>query len=316
MISAEQFGVTQKGERVMLFRLCGTDATAEILSFGCAIRSVRVPDAEGKSTEVCAGYGTLREYETETAWMGAIVGRTSGRIKGARFSLNGREYLMNANDGENQLHGGPTGFSHRVWDWEISGDTLIFSRLSPDGEEGYPGALRVYVSYTLSDKNELIVDYRAVCEEDTFCSLTNHAYWHLGGGADGLSLLIDAQEYVEAGADLLPTGRLLPMAGDAFDFRDWAPLKGVFLDHSFPVSNAGLRRVCGLRNRQNGIKLSVLSTLPSIHVYTPPSRESVALEAQFVPNGMNSRVFPAPLLKKGEVWKHRTVYKFEKEKGD
>lgn len=320
MISAEYFGVTEKGERVMLFRLSGRSAAVEIISFGCAIRSVRVPDREGRMTEICAGYDTLREYELGDAQMGAVVGRVSGRITGARFTLGGREYRLSPNAGENLLHGGAAGFSRRVWDWEINGDSLVLSRTSPDGEEGFPGTLRVSAAYTLTDDNELILDYRAVSDRDTYCSLTNHAYWHLGARAEGLRLSAASEVYVEAGPDLTPTGRLLPVSGTPFDFRSPALIGDRVVDHSFPVNGEGLRRVCTLENPANGVGLTVSSTLPSIHVYTadglPDPRSCVALEAQYIPNGMHSDVFPSPLLRQGDAWKHRTVYKFEQEKGD
>lgn len=315
MLTAEEFGKTKDGESVTLLRLTNAHgAMVELISYGCALKRVAVPDRDGVLTDVCAGFDTLAGYEASDAKMGAIIGRTSGRIKNARFTLNGKEYLLSDNAEGNNLHGGPTGFDRRVWQWRARGDGVIFSRRSPDGEEGYPGTLDSEISYEFSDSGVLTIGYLAVCDADTYCSLTNHAYWNLGCPVDDTLLRVHADSYVEAGDDLLPTGRLLSVAGTAFDHRDFAPIGAAVLDHSFPLPGEGLRPACELRNDANGISLAISTTLPSIHVYTgnflPVKRSSVALEAQYIPNGMNSDVFPAPLLPAGQVWHHRTVLKF------
>lgn len=315
MLTAEEFGRTQSGESVTLLRLTNArGAFVELLSYGCALKRVVVPDRDGVLTDVCAGFDTLAGYEESDAKMGAIIGRTSGRIKNARFTLSGKEYVLSANADGNNLHGGPTGFDRRVWQWRARGDGVIFSRVSPDGEEGYPGTLRCEISYDFSDSGELTIGYLAVCDADTYCSLTSHAYWNLGCSVDDTLLRVHSEQYVEAGDDLLPTGRLLSGCGTEFDHRDFAPIGKTVLDHSFPLAGEGLRPACELRNDANGISLAVSTTLPSIHVYTgnflPVPRSSVALEAQYIPNGMNSDVFPSPLLRKGEVWEHKTVIKF------
>ncbi|MEG1789356.1 MAG: aldose epimerase family protein [Oscillospiraceae bacterium] len=315
MLTAEEFGKTAEGEGVMLFRLTNTrGAYIEVLSYGCALRAVCVPDKNGRLTNVCLGYATLAEYESHSDRMGAIVGRTSGRIRNARFELGGVEYRLTPNVGENQLHGGPTGFDSRVWKWRARGDGLVFYRRSDDGEEGYPGNLEVEISYDLSDDGQLAIGYLAHSDADTYCSLTSHAYWNLGCTLEETLLRVRSDEYVEAGGDLMPTGRLLPVADTPFDFRRPAPIAAA-IDHSFPLDGTGLREACSLRNPENGIALTIFTTLPSIHVYTgdsmPAPRSGVALEAQFIPNGMNTPAFPSPLLRSGEVWDHKTVIVFE-----
>lgn len=315
MLTAQEFGKTSQGEQVTLFKLTNAaGASLELLSYGCAIRAVTVPDRTGGLRQVGAGYDDLDGYEREDAHMGAVIGRTAGRIANARFTLNGRDYALTPNDGKNQLHGGAGGFDRRVWSWRARGDGIVFSRLSPDGEEGFPGNLQAEAGYTLTDAGEIVLDLRAVSDADTYCSLTSHAYWNLGLPLDEHLLRIWSDRVVEAAADLLPTGRLLPVAGTQFDFRDWRPIAGAVIDHSFPVEGTGLRPVCALRNPENGITLTISATLPSIHVYTgnflPERRSAIALEAQYVPNGMNSDVFPAPLLRAGEVWAHKIVFKF------
>lgn len=315
MLTAEEFGRTSGGESVTLIRLTNSrGAFIELISYGCALKRVCVPDKDGVLTDVCAGFGSIGEYEASDAKMGAIIGRTSGRIKNARFTLNGREYALSDNAGGNQLHGGPTGFDRRVWQWRARGEGVVFSRRSPDGEEGYPGTLDAEISYDFSDSGALTIGYLAVCDEDTYCSLTNHAYWNLGCPVDDTLMRVHSNTYVEAGDDLLPTGRLLPVAGTEFDHRDFSPIGCAVIDHSFPLDGEGLRPACELRNNANGISVAISTTLPSIHVYTgnflPVPRSSVALEAQYIPNGMNSDVFPSPLLLKGQVWIQKTVVRF------
>lgn len=242
MLTAEEFGKTSGGESVALLRLTNArGTTAELLSYGCVLRALSLRLPSGAAQNLCAGYGTLEEYERGRSYMGAVIGRTAGRIAGARFSLGGREYRLCANDGENQLHGGGRGFDRRVWSWRARGDGVVFSRRSPDGEEGYPGNLDAEVSYDLSDRDELTIGYRAVTDAETLCSLTSHAYWNLGAPIDRCLLRVFSDRYAEARADLLPTGRVLSVKGTPFDFRGWAPLGGAVIDHSFPWRG----RACG-----------------------------------------------------------------------
>lgn len=316
MLTAEEFGKTSGGESVALLRLTNArGTTAELLSYGCVLRALSLRLPSGAAQNLCAGYGTLEEYERGRSYMGAVIGRTAGRIAGARFSLGGREYRLCANDGENQLHGGGRGFDRRVWSWRARGDGVVFSRRSPDGEEGYPGNLDAEVSYDLSDRDELTIGYRAVTDAETLCSLTSHAYWNLGAPIDRCLLRVFSDRYAEARADLLPTGRVLSVKGTPFDFRGWAPLGGAVIDHSFPLAGEGLREACAFRNAESGVGVRISTTLPSVHIYTgdglPAPRASAAFEAQFVPDGVHSAVFPAPVLRPGEVWEHRTVLRFQ-----
>lgn len=315
MLTAKEFGKTASGEAVTSYTLTnGRGTSVEVLSLGCAVRSFRLA-GDNSARELCSGLDTVAEYEASDACMGAVPGRVCGRIENARFELNGKEYILPANAGEHMLHGGAGGFSRRVWQGRAQGDSLILSRVSPDGEEGFPGTVECEVRYTLGEDNSLTLDFAAVSDKDTYLSLTNHTYWNLGGEIAAHLLKLEAAEYVEPREDLLPTGRLLPVADTALDFREAAPVGDKAIDCSFPVKGEGLRLMAELLSPASGVTLRVYSTLPAIHVYTgeclPTPRSHLALEAQYIPNGMNNP-FPTPLLPAGTNWRHRIVFEVGK----
>lgn len=299
-----------------------------ILPFGATLQSLRVPDREGKARDVVLGYDTQAAYERNDGYLGATVGRFANRIGSARFSLNGREYRLRANEGENQLHGGIVGFSHRLWTVEEkTGTHAVFSLLSPDGDEVYPGNLRVRVSYTLEGA-ALRILYEAQSDADTVCSLTNHSYFNLSGcgSVAEQELMIFADHYTPVDAALIPTGEITPVAGTALDFRTLRPI-GSGYDHNFVLRGepGTLRPAAFARCAESGITMTVSSTMPGLQLYTagvlterPGKGGSVykpgwgfCLETQFFPDAPNQPAFSSPLLRAGERYEHETVFAFD-----
>ena len=236
-ITKYDYGVTQTGETVFIYHLENTSgAYVDILNYGCRVVRILVPNRDGILTDVCLGFDSLADYETDTASFGAVVGRVANRIKDGRFSLNGTDYRLATNNGTNHLHGGTIGYASKVWDSEISGDRLILSMHSADGEEGYPGNLTLTVTYGWSEDNELSILYEAFSDRDTILNVTNHSYFNLSGQGNGdvLSheLFLAADEFTELDNTQVPTGKLLSVEGTPFDFRKMRPLgKPVNTEH-------------------------------------------------------------------------------------
>lgn len=336
-VTSRPFGVTERGEAVTAYELeSAGGARAVILDYGATVQSLLVPDARGALVDVVLGYDTLPEYERSGGYLGATIGRVGNRIGGARFSLGGRDYLLAPNDGKNHLHGGVRGFDKYVWPAAVSGDRLVFSRVSPDGEEGYPGNLDVSVGFELTDGNSLVITYDAETDAVTPVSLTNHSYFNLNGGGDilGHRLTLNAARFCEAAPDCLPTGRLLDVSGGPFDFRagraigealsagdGQTALFGGF-DHNFALNAGG--DAARLWSPVSGIAMTMRTTLPGVQLYTAHSlgeragkggrpmcdHGGVCLETQVFPDGLNHYAFPSPLLHPGEHLHTETSYSF------
>lgn len=336
-ITRRPFGVTARGEAVTAYEITNGAVSAVLLDYGAAVQSLRVPGRGGSVVDVALGYDTIAEYEANDGCFGATVGRVANRIGGARFSLGGREYRLAANDGENHLHGGVRGFDKYVWRAGELDGALAFSRVSPDGEEGYPGTLDVRVSFSITESNELRICYDAVTDAPTPVNLTNHTYFNLNGGGDILShtLTMDAALYCENGPDCLPTGRLAGVEGTAFDFRSGASMGRALsladsqtakfggFDHNLVLGAGGAR----LYSPDSGIAMYLRTTLPGVQLYTANSLSrrrgkggsvmgahgAVCLETQLFPDGLNHYGFPSPLLRPGERLHTETVYAFRVE---
>lgn len=245
MTETSIFGLTTDGREVRRYRLRNKNGlTVDLLDLGCIIQSLLVPDGRGGLIDVVLGYDSVTEYENDDAYFGALIGRWANRVSGAAFELNGRRYSLAANDGPNHLHGGPGGFSRRLWAASVRDDAVVFSRLSPDGEEGYPGDLRVEAVYRLTDEDSLIINYEAESDRDTVVNLTNHSYFNLKGEGDILDhrLRLRADFFSEVDSALIPTGRLLPTAGGAFDFLEF---KAIGQDIEADYAPGGAMRRCG-----------------------------------------------------------------------
>ena len=340
MITKSAFGTTGAGEAVSAYRLVNSrGASAVILDYGGTVQSLCVPDKNGTMVDVVLGFETVGEYEKHDAYLGALIGRFANRIGRAEFTLDGKRYALAKNDGENHLHGGFKGFDKYVWNAEIAGNVLVFNRLSPDGEENYPGNLSVSVAYELTEDNALRISYDADTDADTLVNLTNHSYFRLGG-ADvlGHELQVFADAFTENDAHCLPTGRILPVAGTPFDFRtpkaigrdigaDDEQLRcGGGYDHNFVLSDtAALKRAAVLSCAESGIRMTVFTTLPGMQVYSANMlgerrgkpgqplfpRGAVCLETQLFPNAPALPHFPSAVLKKGEHCRTETVYRFD-----
>lgn len=310
-------------------------ASVTVLDYGASVQSLCVPDSGGGLVDVVLGYDTAAEYEADTEHLGGTIGRVGNRIGGAAFSLNGKRYTLAKNNGENHLHGGLRGFDKRIWDLSALEDSVVFERLSPDGEEGYPGNLRVRVTFTLTADNALRIAYDADTDADTLVNLTNHAYFNLNGGGDvlGHELRVFADRFCENGEGGLPTGRLLDVEGTPFDFRD-----GKAIGADIGAAHEQLRRAGGydlnyclagkraavLRGERSGIVMTTLTDLPGLQLYTANflseragkggalmrERSAVCLETQLYPNAMNCYGFPSPVLRAGRPLHSETVYAF------
>lgn len=341
-IKKNLFGTTVQGEEVYAYTLTGEGIAARILTYGATVQALWVPDKNGKPVDVVLGYDSIGQYEENDGYLGACIGRVGNRIGKGSFTLNGETYCLACNDGENHLHGGLRGFDKCIWDATELTDGVRMTRLSPDGEEGYPGNLQVSVSYRLIG-HALQIAYEASSDRDTLCSLTNHTYFNLTGGGtvrDHL-LQVDADRFLENDEGCLPTGVRLRMEGTPFDFRQEKPIGADMdkphiqlsrcggYDHNFCLNPGdGHAPSVRLTSPASGITMTVTTTMPGVQVYTGnflTDREgkngvrygkqgAVCLETQFYPNAMACAEFEKPILRRGERYYHVSTYGFGGEK--
>jgi len=338
------FGKTKDGREAHLFTLTNKSGMQVVISdFGGTVISIRVPDRNGKIGDVVLGYDTLAGYQEGTASFGGTVGRYANRIAGAKFSLDGKEYTLEKNNGENHLHGG---FNKVLWDAEPAtgktGPSLKIHYLSKDGEENFPGSLSATVVFTLTDANELKIEYTATTDKKTVLNLTNHSYFNLAASDTILDhqLTLKAGRFTPVDAGLIPTGELRPVAGTPFDFRqataigarieqDDEQLKlGRGYDHNW-VLDAGMSATpilaAILYEPTTGRVVEAWTTEPGIQVYTGnfldgtshgkdgknyPRRSAVCLETQHFPDSPNHPDFPTTTLAPGKEFHSTTIYKF------
>ncbi len=326
------FGTMPDGTEVELMTLTSGAMKCNILTYGGALQSLTVPDRQGRPVDVLLGFDSLEAYRAQDKFMGALIGRYANRIERSRFTLEGREYRLRANDGPNHLHGGPVGFDKQVWRVEEqTGNTLSLSLVSPDGQEGYPGRLEVRVTYTLSG-GALEIRYRAVSDRTTLCNLTNHAYFNLSGHRsgiiDGQYIQLLAHRYTPVGEGLIPTGAVEPVEGTVMDLRRPQPIGAREYDHNFAVDgwDGSLRPAARAWSPDTGIFMETLTTLPGIQFYTGnfldgcpagkggaayAKRGAFCLETQYFPDSPNHPAFPSVVLTAGEEYESKTVYRFE-----
>ena len=324
------------------FTLTNADGNSvSILSYGAIVQSIRI---DGK--EMTLGFDELAGYLGVNPGYGAVMGRYANRIGGASFTLNGTTHKLVANEGENQLHGGTEGFNAKVWDAEpLTEDGKAGVRLglfSPDGDMGYPGNLRVTVTYTWSDDNALRIEYTAATDRDTVLNHTNHTYFNLGERATILDdiLQVDADRFTPVNSQQIPTGELPPVRDTPFDFRSPKRIGEVIdadhpqvraaggFDHNFVVSNydGSLREVALVMDPHSGRKLRCWTTEPGVQVFTTnfptgkyqmrgdtpaPRHGGICLETQHFPDSPNHAGFPTTVLKSGQTYNSTTVYRFE-----
>lgn len=319
----------------------------KLIGYGAIVTDIVVPDAAGRPENVALGFATLADYEAKNANydFGAVVGRYAGRIAGARFSIDGTEYSLGANDPPNALHGGPGGTDMALWSVEpftrgaVAGAVLRHS--SPAGDQGFPGRLDATVTYSLTPDNALRIDYEATTDAPTHLNLTNHSYVNLAGAGEGTirdhRLQILSGALIDTTAKGIPTGEALEVAKTPFDFRaprrigeamDWPHrlLEGSRgFNHGWMLSGEGLRTAAILSDPASGRVMEVLTTEPSLHVYAAnwfggddlgaqgiayPPHAGIALEAQAFPDAPNRPEFPSTLLRPGETFRSTTIYRF------
>lgn len=345
-VSSERFGTIPDGSAVDIYTLknaAGVEVKA--IAYGGIITSLKVPDRSGNFADVVLGFDRLDGYLKEHPYFGAIVGRYGNRIGKAQFALDGRTYTLAKNNGPNHLHGGLKGFDKVPWAAApVAGQNAVsFTRTSPDGEEGYPGSLTVRVTYTLTDENELIVDYHATTDKPTPVNLTQHSYFNLAGEGSGdilgHELMINADRYTPVDATLIPTGEFASVDGTPFDFRkptaigaringDHPQLKaGGGYDHNWVLnrSGEGLQPAARVLEPKSGRTLEVSTLEPGMqfysgnfldgsvtgkggHVYA--HRTGFCLETQHYPNSPNQPNFPSTILRPGQTYTTQTVFKF------
>lgn len=349
-VAVEPFGQTADGKPVQQFTLTNSQgATAKIITRGATLRSLVVPDRQGKMADVLNGFDDVAGYESDAnQYFGCTVGRVCNRIGDAQFELDGQIYKLFANDGDNTLHGGgPRSFDKVVWEGQEvqsdSGPSVEFRYFSPDGEEGFPGNLHVTVRYTLTDSNALAISYAATADMPTPVNLTNHAYFNLAGAGAATVLdhvlMIDADAYTPTDDELIPTGKIAAVEGTPLDFRQPTAIgkriaqvaetaaKGY--DHNYVLNHqgSGVRRVARLTHPGSGRVLEVHTDQPGLQFYsgnflfgqrgkdgkTYAHRSACCLEAQHYPDSVNQPSFPSIVLSPGQTYSQTTIYQLSVE---
>lgn len=344
-VKVSDFGKTADGTPVKEYTLTNsTGATVKLLSRGATLAEWHVPDKDGNVADVVFGFDDVAGYESKgNGYFGATTGRVANRIKGGKFKLDGKEYQVPKNDGPNALHGGvKRSLDKVVWDGKpfesAAGQGVVFTYTSPDGEEGYPGKLTTKVTYTLTDKNELKIDYEATTDKATPINLTNHAYFNLSGAGSPTildhELKLEADHYTPVDDTLIPTGEIVAVEGTPFDFREFhvigerveqlndKPGKGY--DHNFVLNNqdGDLALAATVRDPKSGRVLKVFTTEPGVQFYggnfldgvkgkggkAYAHRSGLCLETQHYPDSINQPKFPNAVLKPGETYTQTCVY--------
>jgi len=350
VIEKTPFGKTTSGEAVDLYTLKNaSNARVQIMTYGGTVVSLQVPDRDGMLGDIVLGYDVLDGYLKNSPYFGSIVGRYGNRIGKGRFSLDGKQYQLPKNNGENTLHGGIKGFDKVVWkateDRSTDGAALSLTYLSKDGEEGFPGNLSVKVVYTLTNNNELRIEYSAATDKTTVVNLTHHSYFNLAGEGNILQheLMINAEQFTPVDAGLIPTGELRNVKGTPMDFtkptaigaridqQDEQLILGKGYDHNWVLkNNAGkLSLAARVYEPRSGRVMEVSTTEPGLQFYSGnfldgsitgkggqvyQQRSGFCLETQHFPDSPNKPRFPSTVLKPGQQYTSTTIYKFSAQK--
>lgn len=338
-ITERSFGTTRQGEPVTEFTLSNPDGiSTSILTFGGIIRTLIVDDRDGDPADVVLGFDSLQSYEERHPYFGTITGRFANRIARGTFTLDGKTYTLATNNGPNHLHGGLDGFDRKVWNATTSSTPdavhLKLTYVSPDGEEGYPGELSTTVTYTLTSRDELVIDYEATTTKPTPINLTNHAYFNLAGHNSGdilkHELTIDAERMVPVDETSIPLGPLASVANTPFDFRAPHPIGGritevgIGYDHNYVLPDGPRKLHLAARaiDPKSGRYLEVLTTEPGVQLYTGnyldgtltgkggasyEKHAGFCLETQHFPDSVNHPTYPSTILRPGETFRSTTV---------
>ena len=333
-IEESDFGKLKDGTPVKIFTLRnGNGMVARVIEQGAIITELLALDRQGRATNVVLGAKTLDEYLNGFAGSAAVIGRFANRIADAKFTLDGVEYKLAANNGKNHLHGGRSGFASKLWKGKAlpaqPGESSVqFIYTSKDGEENYPGTLTAKVTYTLTDKNEFRIDYEATSDKPTIVNLTNHAYFNLAGQGDILDhvLHLNASQYTPADDGLIPTGELASVKGTPLDFTnptrvgeriDQLKPKLNGYDHNFVIDNGGksLVETARVKDPKSGRVMTLRTDQPGVQLYTGNhlNHRGLCLETQHYPDSPNKPKFPSVVLRPGQTFKTSTVHIFSAE---
>jgi len=343
-MNSVEWAFTHKGSEVSLITLKNSNGmTVKLLSYGAAIVEILVPDRDGNFENVVLAYEDYKDYVNNPPYFGAIVGRTSGRIGQGSFILDGKKYVLPTNNGSNSIHGGIEGFSFKVWDYKVAEEkgmtTAEFRYMSKDMEEGYPGNLEARVLYTLTDDNELHIDYEALSDKNTLCNLTNHAYFNLSGNykrkVTEQYLQLKSAKYLELDEGMVPTGKLVDVAGTPMDFREQKLIGRDIEDRYQQIMFAGGydhpwllsadSEQAEMYDPVSGRKMIVTTTYPCMVIYTYNAAhkeklaygklgtkwDGICFEAQYEPDGINHEGFHTSVLNAGKKYKEKTIFKFK-----
>ncbi|MFE6171902.1 aldose epimerase family protein [Streptomyces sp. NPDC056464] len=344
------FGKLADGTKVYSWSLANGGTRMKVLSYGGVVQSLEIPDRRGHYANVSLGFDNIEDYVAKSPYFGALIGRYGNRIGKGQFTIDGKAHQVNVNDGVNSLHGGAKGFDKRVWDVEpFTKGSDVGLRLyytSVDGEMGYPGTLKVKVTYTLTRHGDWRIDYEATTDKTTVVNLTSHVYWNLAGEGSGTienhQLKIDASRYTPVDSGLIPTGQLAPVAGTPFDFRRTKRigedlreahqqlLYGKGIDHNW-VLDKGISPhpewIATLKDPSSGRTLRMATTEPGLQFYSgnfldgtlvgPSGRtyrqgDALCLETQHFPDSPNKPSFPSTLLRPGQTYRSTTVHSFSR----
>jgi len=316
--------ISEQQKELCLFRLENTAGCyVELLNYGATVISIVVPDKFGTPKNVVLNYDDPVDYLTDPFYLGSTIGRFANRISNARFKLNGKVCYLDKNDGENSNHGGFWGFNKQVFDVEEKEDEIVFYLKSPDGAGGFPGNIDCRVVYSFNDSNELQITYQVRADKQTPFNPTNHAYFNLNPEHKTIldhRLKIESDDYLESDDAFLPTGKILPVTGTAFDFteyrniRERMPFKKEAINgfNTYFISreeeSRGLKKLASLQEETSGRRLEVYSTMPGCMFYTGDYLSGkhvpfggLCLEAQYYPDGMNKPGFEVNLLEPGQI---------------
>lgn len=338
----KDFGTLKNGETANLYVLKNQNGMEiGVSNYGATWVSAWIPGTDGIKRDVLLGYDTAAGYEAGGESIGAVVGRNANRIGGAEFTLNGKTYHLFKNQGENNLHSAPDFFHKRIWQVIEEDDSHVVLALeSPEGDQGFPGAMNVRVTYALDDQNEVRISYQAKSSEDTICNMTNHAYFNLNGHDSGDILShevwVDADGFTRADIHSIPTGEIVPVEGTPMDFRERKPVGrdidmdyealnfGNGYDHNWVVNGEGYRKAAEMTAKESHITMEIYTDRPGVQIYSGnflnneqgkngaiyQRRGGICFETQEFPDAIHHENFPSPVLRKGELWETTTAYKF------
>ena len=342
-VERSDFGKTKDGKTVELYTLTNRNGlVAKVMTYGATLTELHVPDKDGNKQSVVLGFDDFSKYEAGHPFFGSTTGRVANRIAKGRFTIDGKEYKVAVNNGPNHLHGGPNGFDKQMWKAQEvkskEGPSVRFTYRSPDMDQGFPGNLDTTVIYTLTNNDELKIDYTATTDKPTIVNLTNHSYFNLAGEGNGTvldhELMINADNYTVFDSTQIPTGEIKPVAGTPLDFRKPTPIgqrigqvEGGGYDHNFVLNDPGPQmRLCAqVRDPGSGRVMEIRTDQPGVQLYTAngldgkitgvsgkpyPKYGAFCLETQHYPDSVNHPKFPTVVLRPGQRYHTVTTHRF------